>query len=149
MKNNNNAEKLANLTFNLLAKCQAKEAWIAEKHGLFPSEFKCLRLLGHNGELNNKDIAKLMNLSASRLTRIVDGLVKKGYLMREINSEDRRNMRLNLLKRGKQLTEKLDESYVDIHREILQEIEPDKHLGLVTAMENLLFAIEKWLQKPE
>ena len=114
MKTNNNAEKLANFTFNLLAKCQEKEAWIAEKHGLFPSEFKCLRLIGNDSTLNNKEVAKLMHLSASRLTRIIDGLVKKGYLQREIKAEDRRNMRLTLLKRGKQLTDKLDKSYLDI-----------------------------------
>lgn len=142
------AEILANLTFNLLAKCQEKEARVAEQHGLFPSEFKCLRLLGDNENLNNKDIAKKMNLSPSRLTRIIDGLVTKGYMLREIDIEDRRNMRLKVVRKGKLLTHKLDNSYVDIHKEILDSINPAQHEALILAMENLHFAIEKWLQKP-
>lgn len=147
MKTDQTAERLAHLTFNLLAKCQEKESWAAEQHGLFPSEFKCLRLLGYDENLNNKEIAKRMNLSPSRLTRIIDGLVKKGYMTREINTKDRRNMTLKVLKRGKLLTHKLDKSYVDIHREILEDIDPGQHAALLSAMENLHFAIEKWLQK--
>jgi DNA-binding MarR family transcriptional regulator len=141
------AERLASLTFNLLAKCQEKEAWVAEQHGLFPSEFKCLRLLGDNENLNNKDIAQKMNLSPSRLTRIIDGLVKKGYMLREIDIKDRRNMRLKVVRKGKLLTHKLDNSYVEIHKEILESIDPAKHEALIVAMENLHFAIEKWLLK--
>ena len=147
MKTDQTAEILAHLTFNLLSKCQEQESWAAEQHGLFPSEFKCLRLLGYDESLNNKEIAKRMNLSPSRLTRIIDGLVKKGYMTREINIEDRRNMNLKVLKRGKLLTNKLDKSYVDIHREILEDIDPSQHAALLSAMEDLHFAIEKWLQK--
>ena len=74
------AECLANLTFKLLARCQAKEEWLAKQRGLFQAEFKCLRLFGSEKSLNNKEIAKRMNLSRSRITRVIDGLEKKGYM---------------------------------------------------------------------
>ena len=149
MSTNQTAERLANLTFSLLAKCQEKEAWLAEGHGLFPAEFKCLRLLEKDESLNNKEIAKRMNLSPSRLTRIIDGLVKKGYMQREIDQTDRRNMKLGLSRRGKILTNKLDKAYIDIHQEILQDIDESQHESLINAMGHLHSAIEKWLQKPE
>ena len=148
MSTNKTAERLANLTFNLLARCQEKEAWLAEEHGLFQAEFKCLRLFGSDESLNNKEIAKRMNLSPSRLTRIIDGLEKRGYMHREIDQTDRRNMRVYLSRRGKILTNKLNKAYVDIHSEILQEIDISQHESLITAMEHLHSAIEKWLQKP-
>ena len=68
-----------------------------------------------------------MNLSPSRLTRIIDGLVEKEYIIREIDPNDRRNMRVMLSKRGKQLVNQLNKAYVQIHNEILQDIETSQH----------------------
>ena len=148
MSTNQTAERLSNLTFSLLARCQVKEAWLAEEHGLFQAEFKCLRLFGLDESLNNTQIAKRMKLSPSRLTRIIDGLVTKGYMKREIDQSDRRNMRVILSRRGKILTNKLDKAFVNLHYDILQDIDVSQHEPLITAMENLHVAIEKWLQKP-
>ena len=149
MSKNKTAERLANLTFSLLAGCQEKEAWLAEQHGLFQAEFKCLRLFGSDESLNNTQISKRMNLSPSRLTRIIDGLVKKGYMQRAIDPNDRRNMIVTLSRRGKILTNKLNRAFVEVHEEILQDIDVTQHEPLISAMENLHLAIEKWLQKPE
>ena len=149
MSTNNTAERLANLTFSLLARCQEKEAWLAAEHGLFQAEFKCLRLFGSNESLNNTQISQRMKLSPSRLTRIIDTLVDKGYMKREIEQYDRRNMRVFLSRRGKILTNKLNKAFVDIHIEILKDIDISQHESLIIAMENLHLAIEKWLQKPK
>ncbi|MCW8812133.1 MAG: MarR family transcriptional regulator, partial [Chlorobium sp.] len=97
---------------------------------------------------NNKEIAEKMNLSPSRITRIMDGLIEKGYMVREINNADRRNMILSLSRKGKNLTNKLNSAFIEIHGEILNEIEDSQHESLIVAMENLHKAIEKWLQKP-
>jgi len=80
MELNHNAERLADLTFSLLANCQEKEIRLAEIHSLTQAEFRCLRLFGSNESINNKAIAERMNLSPSRLTRIIDGLFKKSTL---------------------------------------------------------------------
>ena len=143
-----NAEILANLTFNLLARCQEKDARLAEEHRLLEAEFKCLRLFGVDENLSNKEIAKRMNLSESRLTRIMDGLVQKGYMKREADKSDRRLMKLSLFRSGKMLTNKLNNAFIEIHSEILQDIDVSQHGSLITAMENLNLAVEKWLQKP-
>jgi DNA-binding MarR family transcriptional regulator len=142
------AERLANITFNLLARCQEKEARLAEEHRLLEAEFKCLRLFGVDENLSNKEIAKRMNLSEGRLTRIMDGLVQKGYMNREIDKSDRRLMKLSLFRRGKMLTNKLNNAFIEIHSEILQDIDVSQHGPLIIAMENLNIAVEKWLQKP-
>jgi DNA-binding MarR family transcriptional regulator len=88
-----------------------------------------------------------MNLSPSRLTRIIDGLVGKEYIIREINPNDRRNMKVSLSKRGQLLVKQLNRAYIDIHKEILHDIEEDQHKPLITAMTNLLSALEKWISK--
>ncbi len=149
MSTNQTAERLADLTFNLLARCQEKEARLAEGYGLYQAELKCLRLFGSDESLNKKEIAKRMKLSPSRLTIIIDWLVLKGYMQREIDQNDRRNMRVTLSKKGKLLVQQLNKAYVDIHNEILEDIDVSQHESLITGMEHLLSAIEKWLQKPE
>ena len=149
MVTNSTASRLANLTFSLLANCQEKEVHLAELHGLTQAEFRCLRLFGTDESLNNKTIAERMNLSPSRLTRIIDGLVKKFYIRREIDSNDRRNMKVNLSKKGKSLVQQLNKAYVDIHEEILLDINPSQHEQLIVAMTHLLEALEKWLEKTE
>ena len=146
---NETAATLANLTFNLLANCQEKEIHLAELHGLTQAEFRCLRLFGSDESLNNKTIAERMSLSPSRLTRIIDGLVKKEYINREIDPNDRRNMRVALSNKGRSLVNQLNKAYVDIHHEILQDIDPSQHEQLITAMTHLLEAIEKWLAKKD
>ena len=145
---NKNAEMLANLTFNLLARCQEKESRLAEKHNLLEAEFKCLRLMSSEENPNNKEIAEKMNLSPSRITRIMDGLVKKGYMVREIDNTDRRNMILSLSKKGKNLTTRLNNAFIEIHKEILNEIDEKQHKSLIIAMGNLDKAIENWLERP-
>ncbi|NWF50017.1 MAG: MarR family transcriptional regulator [Ignavibacteriaceae bacterium] len=147
IQSDSDADRLANLTFNLLANCQEKEERLAENHRLTQAEFRCLRLFGEDESLNNKQIAERMKLSPSRLTRIIDGLVKKEYIIREINPNDRRNMRVSLSKKGMLLVHQLNKSYVDIHKEILNEIDEDQHKPLIVAMEHLLSALEKWIAK--
>ena len=143
-----NAELLGNLIFEILPICKKKETELADEHGLFQAEFKCLRLFEVDGNMNNKEIAKRMRLSQSRLTRVMDGLVKKGYMKRKIDNSDRRNMKLSLSRRGKNLTNKLNDAFIEIHSEILQDIDVSQHESLIIAMENLNLAVEKWLQRP-
>jgi len=147
MNINLTAEKLANLTFNLLANCQEKEVRLAEVHNLTQAEFRCLRLFGSDEVMNNKSIAERMKLSPSRLTRIIDGLVAKEYVIREIDSNDRRNMKVSLSLKGKSLVNQLNKAYVNIHREILQDIDESQHTPLITALMHLLAALDKWLAK--
>lgn len=149
METNSTASRLANLTFSLLANCQEKEVHLAELQGLTQAEFRCLRLFGTDESLNNKTIAERMNLSPSRLTRIIDGLVKKKYIRRDIDPNDRRNMKVNLSTKGKLLVQQLNKAYVDIHEEILMDIDPSQHEQLIVAMTHLLEALEKWLEKTE
>ena len=142
-----NAARLADLTFKLLANCQEKEARLADKYGLTQSEFRCLRLFNKKDVLNNKQVAERMNLSPSRLTRIIDGLVVKEYIIRQIEPSDRRNMKVELSKRGKVLVQKLNDAYVTIHKEILEDIDKQQHKPLINAMESLLVALQKWIAR--
>lgn len=143
----NNAGLLAELTFNLLEGCHEKEIRLAKGHNLTPAEFRFLRLFGLNEKLANKDIAERMHLSPSRLSRVLDGLVKKGYMLRQIDPNDRRNMQISFSKKGIGVVEKLNVDYLRIHEEILSNIEQDQHKNLIRGMSELLTALNKWMDE--
>jgi len=144
---NSNAEQLAELTFNLLEDCHQKEKRLAIRYGLTTSEFHCLRVLNVDEVINNKDLAARLNLSAGRLTRIINGLVKKGYTHRKIAPQDRRNMHVSLSEKGKRMVEELNNAYVRIHQEILVNIDTTHHDNLIYGMTELLLALRKWMNK--
>ncbi|NOG47473.1 MAG: MarR family transcriptional regulator [Calditrichaeota bacterium] len=146
---NSNAAKLADLTFHLLEDCHQKEMRLAERYGLTPSEFRCLRLFNLGEVVNNKDLAKRLNLSPGRLTRIVNGLVEKGYTNREIAELDRRNMRVTLSGKGEEMVSQLNKAYVNIHKEILEDVDVSIHSDLISGMNQLLSALRKWMNKNE
>lgn len=135
------AKHLANLTVKLAASYQENYTRIAMERGLTESEFRCLRLMGFEKGFNNKGIADRMNLSQSRLTRIIDGLCEKGYMTRKINQADTRNLNLTLSRKAKSLLQKLDKLNNDLHYKILDDISLPQQKALITAMENLT----KWL----
>ena len=144
---NTNAIKLADLTFALLEGCHQKEERMANRYGLTNAEFRCLRFFNSNEILNNKELANRMSLSPGRLTRIIDGLVTKGYAIRNIAKEDRRNMDVTLSKKGEKLLDELNLAYITIHQEILANIEQNRHNGLIDGMTQLLSALHKWMGK--
>jgi DNA-binding MarR family transcriptional regulator len=148
MKNNKTVKQLASLTFQLVASYQEKFGQLADERGLSHSEFKCLRLFGTDKHLNNKQIAKRMDLSASRSTRIIDGLVNKGYMTRKFDRNDWRSLDLNLTRKGKSFVKKINVSFYDIHFQILKEIKSSQHNRLIKMIGNLNSASEKWLNKP-
>jgi DNA-binding MarR family transcriptional regulator len=140
---NSDAFKLADLTFHLLAHCREKEIRFAEKHGLTQTEFRCLRYFGTNECMNNKQISLRMKLTQGRLTRIIDSLINKKYMMREIDPGDRRFMRVNLSENGISLVQQLNKDYADIHRDILSGIDIKQQKPLLNAMSNLVSALKK------
>ncbi len=55
-----------------------------------------LHYVRKNGIINIKDLANLLAITSSAVTQIVDGLVKKGLLLRKRNKEDRRLLNIEL-----------------------------------------------------
>jgi len=149
MKNdelNINAAQLADLTDKFLFSSHEKEERMSQNHQLTVAELRCIHQINKNENVNNKEIAERMNLSSSRLTRIIDGLVAKGFIKREIDLADRRNMRLSLSKEGISILEKINLTYLTVHKEILSNIEPKLHQEVIKAFGSLSEALDKWLE---
>jgi DNA-binding MarR family transcriptional regulator len=138
------AEKMAEVTFRLLDQCQEKQERIAKSVGLTTAEFRLLRTFRDATDLNVGELARRMELSNSRLTRILDGLVEKGVVVREISHQDRRVVRVKLTDRGGDIRASLTERYVSTHQDILNLLPEGTIEGVITAMEKLAGAMQEW-----
>ena len=144
-KQSKSARAIADVTFKLLASCQEKEERIAENLSVTVSEFRCLRIFRGDRQLSIKTLIERLDLSGSRLTRILDTLEKKGYLIRSIDPNDRRSISVRLTKKGVELSSVLEKHYIEIHEEILRGIPTSMHEALISGLENLLKSLDEWL----
>ncbi|MBX2991060.1 MAG: MarR family transcriptional regulator [Bacteroidetes bacterium] len=143
--NTNYAREIADLTFSLLANCQEKEQRLADQFRTTVPEFRCLRVFRGEAKMPVSALVERLNLSASRVTRILASLEHNGYLKRMIDPLDRRNIIVELTAKGLSFSRQLEDRYVKIHEELLAEIPVELHDSLVVGLRNLLTSVMSWL----
>ncbi len=137
------AETLADLMLKLMWTCQRRQELIAERADLSLSEFKCLRAFRRDTELSVKEIAARMSLTSSRLTRIIDGLVRKRYVTRHIDPVDRRIINVRLTRQGEQVGHRVSIDCVQVYQEAFGFIPEDAHIGIIDGVRQLTEALDK------
>ena len=58
-------------------------------------------------ELNQNEIAELVFKDGASMTRMIDSMVKKLYLKRSMNEQDRRRYKIEITPKGKEILNKL------------------------------------------
>jgi DNA-binding MarR family transcriptional regulator len=141
------AEHMADLTYELLENCQIKIERTAHKLNLTVAEFKLLRSIQDGEKLSAGGLAKRLGLSGSRITRIIDGLVKKGMVRKDVGGKDRRVVDVQLTPFGMETRDQLKEMYVSVHRDIIDLLPSDAGESVMLAMEKLREATHEWVKQ--
>ncbi|MCB5252630.1 MAG: MarR family winged helix-turn-helix transcriptional regulator [Candidatus Cloacimonadaceae bacterium] len=117
----------------------------AQKACLQAGRMECL-LLNHLYETkipaNMNELAKVLNVSHSRVTRIMDNLVNKKLVTRKPSEEDRRCWFAIITEKGMKLAENSQKSILDQQDMILSKI-PEKDI------EEVYKAFKKYVDKYE
>lgn len=79
-----------------------------EEFGITAAQFHTLRRIAE-GNTSVSVLADCMHLSRPNISRSVDELVQSGLVERERESHDRRNIKLSLTSKGKQLIDNMHE----------------------------------------
>jgi DNA-binding MarR family transcriptional regulator len=90
-----------------------------------------------------------MQLSSSRLTRILDGLVRKNLVAREIAPDDRRVVQVRLTDRGVSTRHDLNSQYLQTHVDIMHLLPDEPWESVIMAMEKLREAMTEWVKEGE
>jgi DNA-binding MarR family transcriptional regulator len=106
-------------------------------HDLSITQYYTLEAIILEGPMGLNDLVPLLVLDKSTLSRVIDGLERKGYVKRERDPEDGRAVRLASTPAGRDLQSRIEADLVAAHRQILEEFEPGVRRSIPRAVERL------------
>jgi len=106
---------------------------------------QCYTLLAfeRKGKMTMNELSTELGLSSSTMTRNVDVLVRRGYLERVRDDNDRRVVFVQLTKSGKELTAKLCSCERDFFADALRAIPENEWEKLTSSLKLLLTSLKK------
>ncbi len=134
--------KLYMLLKNLSSCCQDSENLQAKAFGVSVPELRCLIAIKLEECETTTELADKMCLAKSRITRIIDGLVSKGYIIRREDPDDRRVLKVRLTHSGRALTEKISKSLLVLHNMVLQNFDYDERKNMLERLSALTAAMK-------
>ena len=139
---NNQVEKFQDLVARLYQCCSDRMQYQSEKFGLPDAHLRCLLLFGEERYLTPKGISQKMNVVKSRVTSIINGLMKKGLIQRIKDPGDSRISLLSLTAEGQKKVGEVRSFMGDVHREVLHQMEPEQRKIMLTNLELLKASME-------
>jgi len=136
------AKRLQDLIGEITQCCQEKSIYQANKFGLTQAEMKCLLLFAEERYLTVKGLAQKLEVAKSRVTRIIDGLVKKRLAQRIDDPEDARVILISLTPEGQKQAEALDVFLKDLHHQLLRELKEVDRKNVLASLESLRSSME-------
>lgn len=138
-----NTQELAlySLIKNLSHCCLENEAIQAEKFGLSIPESRVLIAMKMDNCAIATEIAKKLCLAKSRITRIIDGMVEKGLIIRKTFDKDRRIWLVELTEHGETTASQLMVSIAEAQNKVLDAIPADEHSVIYSSLRKLESAL--------
>ena len=136
------ARQFRNLILRLFQCCQERMQHQCERFGLPDAEIRCLLLFGEERYLTAKGIALKLDVVKSRVTKIVEGLIRKKLIQKVQDPEDSRVVLLSLTPRGQVKLKEVNGFTLELHSRVLSQIHPDQRVGLLNYLELLRISME-------
>jgi DNA-binding MarR family transcriptional regulator len=111
--------------------------------GVTMSQCSTILGIGKNGTMTMHALSEWMNLATSTMTRIVDNLVRDGYIERAQDPQDRRVVQVSLTEEGDKLFQAIKQIYHEYHRKIVENIPAEELHQVVESLTMLIEAIKK------
>jgi DNA-binding MarR family transcriptional regulator len=135
-------DQFQNLIAKLFQCCQERMQYQCDRFQLPDAELRCLQLFDNERYLTAKGIAQKMNVVKSRVTKIVDGLVRRGLVQRVKDPEDSRVTLLSLTGDGQKKLREINMFLKDVHREVLIRMAQDQRHNILSNLEVLKTAMQ-------
>jgi DNA-binding MarR family transcriptional regulator len=136
------AEQFRNLILRLFQCCQERMQYQRERFGLPDAEIRCLLLFGEERYLTPKGIASKLNVVKSRVTKIMEGLIRKKLLQKVPDPEDSRIVLLSLTPKGQAKLKEINGFTIDFNSQVLRTIHPEQRGELLHHLEMLRISME-------
>ena len=135
-------EQFQELITKLFQCCQERMQYQCERFQLPDAELRCLGLFGEERYLTAKGIALKMNVVKSRVSKIIDGLIRKNLVQRIKDPEDSRVSLLSLTSEGHKKLNDIKIFSREIHDRVLSQMAPDQRQAMLTNLDILKASME-------
>ncbi len=111
--------------------------------GLTLAQCHALIEVGGRGSLSLIELAGLLDLDVSTLSRTVSGLVLLGMIVRDVNESDRRYLSISLTEQGRKAFKTLDGALTSYYADVLSAIPAGKRDSVIEALTLFSDAVDR------
>ncbi|MDH7577135.1 MAG: MarR family transcriptional regulator [Bacillota bacterium] len=129
----------------LLQCCQKKEQLLQQEARITSVELKALQALAEKPR-PMRELAGLLELSPSRITRLADGLARKNLLLRERCSEDRRLCPVAITPRGREALARGEEVLRLFQQQVKVNLKEEDRTRVLQALKSFATAFRRGLE---
>lgn len=104
---------------------------------LTPEQFMLIDLLWNQGEMSQQELADQMHKDKNSVTRLVDAIERKGFVVRRQNTSDRRSNTLVLTEQAEKLKADAKQKGISILDKMLEGISEDELRTFLTTLRKL------------
>jgi len=122
--------------------CQERMQYQCERFDLPDAELRCLGLFGEERYLTAKGIALKMNVVKSRVSKIIEGLIRKKLIQRIKDPEDSRVSLLSLTPEGQRKLNDINDFLRNVHSQVLSQMAADQRKTVLTNLDILKASME-------
>jgi len=134
--------RLKDIIAEIVQCCDDRKLYESQKLGLPYSELKCLMLFLGERYLTVKGIAEKLQVAKSRVTKILDHLIKKRFVIRIVDPSDARVKLISLTPKGKQKAAEFETFQRQIHGKLLLQMNNLERKNVISQLELLRTAME-------
>ena len=138
------AERLHRLTKELIRRYQFRDWNQICCYEISISQCYILDVLAEEGDLSMQQLARRMFKSVSTMTRVAAQLVRKGYIRRRQDAEDRRMVHVSLTPQGKAILAAIHGNMIETQKAVLRTIPEEEWASAFTLLEALAQGARRW-----
>ena len=104
---------------------------------LTPEQFMLIDLLWNQGEMSQQELADQLHKDKNSVTKLVDAIERKGFVVRRQNISDRRSNTLVLTEKAESLKADAKQKGIDILDQMLEGISEEEIRTFLTTLRKL------------
>jgi DNA-binding MarR family transcriptional regulator len=136
------SQKLQDLIEEILQCCKERTSHLSKKFDIPEAELRCLMLFGEERYLTAKGISQKLDVAKSRVTKIMNGLIRKKLVESIDDPKDARIKLIGLTPHGQRRSKELSAIMTDLHQKLLLEFEPEQRKMVISCLEVLRSSME-------
>jgi len=111
--------------------------------GVTISQCHAIVEIGRSGEVSLNELAELLALDKSTMSRTINNLVEDGLVIRELDPEDRRYVKIKLTDKGIKIFKNIEESMDRYYKAIFNSVPEEKKEQVLDSLKLLIEAVNK------